>query len=151
MSLGVTGPVRFYDNERKASILLKQFQDGQEVKVGEYSAAKQQLDLSLGEPMKWIGKYPPKDRTLLIIEHTRVNKTVYAILASLAVCGIIMASVFLAFNIKYRNQRYIKMSSPQLNNLIIIGCMLTYTSIIFLGLDSGLSSIGTINTLAMAI
>lgn len=143
---GVTGPVRFYDNERKASILLKQFQDGAEVKVGEYSAAKQQLDLSLGQPMKWIGKYPPKDRTLLIIEHTRVNKTVYAILASLAVCGIIMASVFLGFNIKYRNQRYIKMSSPQLNNLIIIGCMLTYTSIIFLGLDSGLSSIGTLIT-----
>ena len=52
-----------------------------------------------------------------------------------------MATVFLAFNIKYRNQRYIKMSSPQLNNLIIIGCILTYTSIIFLGLDSGLSSI----------
>lgn len=80
----------------------------------------------------------------MIIEHTRVNKTVYAILASLAVCGIIMASVFLGFNIKYRNQRYIKMSSPQLNNLIIIGCMLTYTSIVFLGLDSGLSSIGTL-------
>ncbi|RZC34862.1 7tm 3 and/or ANF receptor domain containing protein [Asbolus verrucosus] len=155
---GVTGPVRFYDNERKASILLKQFQDGTEVKVGEYSAATQHLDLTLGAPLKWIGKYgwhhlnnliitrsgfrhPPKDRTLLIIEHTRVNKTVYAILATLAVCGIIMATVFLAFNIKYRNQRYIKMSSPQLNNLIIIGCILTYTSIVFLGLDSGLSSI----------
>ncbi|KAJ3651049.1 hypothetical protein Zmor_017112 [Zophobas morio] len=138
---GVTGPVRFYDNERKASILLKQFQDGIEVKVGEYSAATQHLDLTLGAPLKWIGKHPPKDRTLLIIEHTRVNKTVYAILATLAVCGIIMATVFLAFNIKYRNQRYIKMSSPQLNNLIIIGCILTYTSIIFLGLDSGLSSI----------
>uniref|UniRef100_A0A6P7FDM5 Gamma-aminobutyric acid type B receptor subunit 2 isoform X1 n=1 Tax=Diabrotica virgifera virgifera TaxID=50390 RepID=A0A6P7FDM5_DIAVI len=138
---GVTGPVRFYDNERKASILLKQFQEGKEVKVGEYSAATQHLDLTLGDPLKWIGKYPPKDRTLVIIEHTRVNKTVYAILATLAVCGIIMAIVFLAFNIKYRNQRYIKMSSPQLNNLIIIGCMLTYTSIIFLGLDSGLSSI----------
>ncbi|CAG9830654.1 unnamed protein product [Diabrotica balteata] len=137
----VTGPVRFYDNERKASILLKQFQEGKEVKVGEYSAATQHLDLTLGDPLKWIGKYPPKDRTLVIIEHTRVNKTVYAILATLSVCGIIMAIVFLAFNIKYRNQRYIKMSSPQLNNLIIIGCMLTYTSVIFLGLDSGLSSI----------
>lgn len=33
------------------------------------------------------------------------------------------------------------MSSPHLNNLIIIGCMLTYLSVIFLGLDSGLSSI----------
>ncbi|KAF5290089.1 hypothetical protein FQA39_LY14870 [Lamprigera yunnana] len=138
---GVTGPVRFYDNERKASILLKQFQEGKEVKVGEYSAATQHLDLTLGSSLKWIGRQPPKDRTLEIIEHTRVNKTVYAILASLAICGIIMASVFLAFNIKYRNQRYIKMSSPQLNNLIIIGCMLTYTSIVFLGLDSGLSSV----------
>lgn len=96
-------------------------------------------------------RQPPKDRTLLIIEHTRVNKTVYAILASLAVCGIIMAAVFLAFNIKYRNQRYIKMSSPQLNNLIIIGCMLTYTSIVFLGLDSGLSSIGKKKNTVMSV
>lgn len=37
--------------------------------------------------------------------------------------------------------RYIKMSSPHLNNLIILGCMCTYLSVIFLGLDSGLSSI----------
>lgn len=33
------------------------------------------------------------------------------------------------------------MSSPHLNNLIIIGCMLTYLSVIFLGMDSGLSSV----------
>lgn len=33
------------------------------------------------------------------------------------------------------------MSSPHLNNLIIVGCMLTYLSVIFLGLDSGLSSV----------
>lgn len=43
------------------------------------------------------------------------------------------------------------MSSPHLNNLIIVGCMLTYLSVIFLGLDSSLSSIGMfhmINSLA---
>lgn len=33
------------------------------------------------------------------------------------------------------------MSSPYLNNLIIIGCMLTYSSVIFLGLDSTLTSV----------
>lgn len=38
-------------------------------------------------------------------------------------------------------RRYIKMSSPHLNNLIIIGCMFTYMSVIFLGLDSNLTSI----------
>lgn len=37
--------------------------------------------------------------------------------------------------------RYIKMSSPHLNNLIIIGCMLTYSSVLFLGLNSQMTSI----------
>jgi len=34
------------------------------------------------------------------------------------------------------------MSLPYLNNLIIIGCMLTYVSVIVLALDSGLTSEG---------
>lgn len=138
---GVTGPVRFYNNERKASILLKQFQAGAEVKIGEYNSMHGHLDLSLGEALRWVGRSPPKDRTVLLIEHSQVNLTIYVVLASCSVVGIFMAIGFLVVNIKYRNQRYIKMSSPHLNNLIIIGCMLTYLSVIFLGLDSGLSSI----------
>ncbi|KAH9637810.1 hypothetical protein HF086_017588 [Spodoptera exigua] len=146
VSIPLTGPVRFYDNERKASILLKQFQgEGTgEVKVGEYCAERDHLDLVSGEPFKWFGKNPPKDRTLRLIEHTQVNITIYSILVSCSVLGILLATGFLAMNIHYRNQRYIKMSSPHLNNLIIVGCMLTYLSVIFLGLDSSLSSIGTL-------
>ncbi|XP_052867877.1 gamma-aminobutyric acid type B receptor subunit 2 [Anopheles cruzii] len=138
---GVTGPVRFYNNERKASFLLEQFQNGQEVKIGEYNSLNGRLDLSLGHPLKWVGRSPPKDRTLRIIEHSQVNITIFVVLASTSSLGIVMATVFLAVNIKFRNQRYIKMSSPHLNNLIIIGCILTYLSVIFLGLDSGLSSV----------
>ncbi|XP_076249842.1 gamma-aminobutyric acid type B receptor subunit 2 isoform X2 [Calliopsis andreniformis] len=138
---GVTGPVRFYDNERKAYILLKQFQSGSEIKVGEYDSVTGVLDLTRGQPLVWRGRSPPKDRTLHIIEHSTVNITIYAVLTSAASVGIIMAAIFLAINIKYRNQRYIKMSSPHLNNLIIVGCMLTYSSVIFLGLDSQLSSV----------
>ncbi|XP_068624741.1 gamma-aminobutyric acid type B receptor subunit 2 [Battus philenor] len=141
---GVTGPVRFLGNERKASILLKQFQGDElgEVKVGEYCAERDHLDVTSWEPFKWVGKNPPKDRTLRIIEHTQVNITIYAVLVSCSVIGILLAIGFLAMNVHYRNQRYIKMSSPHLNNLIIIGCIFTYLSVIFLGLDSSLSSIG---------
>ena len=32
------------------------------------------------------------------------------------------------------------MSSPNLNNLIIVGCLLCYSSVIILGLDSSLTS-----------
>ncbi|EDW84644.1 uncharacterized protein Dwil_GK13022 [Drosophila willistoni] len=138
---GVTGPVRFYNNERKANILINQFQIGQMEKIGEYHSQQAHLDLSLGKPVRWVGKTPPKDRTLIYIEHSQVNPTIYIVSASASVIGVIIATVFLAFNIKYRNQRYIKMSSPHLNNLIIIGCMLTYLSIIFLGLDTTLSSV----------
>uniref|UniRef100_A0A1A9WPH3 Gamma-aminobutyric acid type B receptor subunit 2 n=1 Tax=Glossina brevipalpis TaxID=37001 RepID=A0A1A9WPH3_9MUSC len=83
---GVTGPVRFYNNERKANILINQFQLGQVEKIGEYHSQQSHLDLSMGRPVRW-------------------------------------------------------MSSPHLNNLIIVGCMLTYLSVIFLGLDTTLSSI----------
>lgn len=101
------GPVRFYNNERKASFLLKQFQNNEEVKIGEYSSLTNRLDLTLGKPLKWVGRSPPKDRTLRIIEHSQVNITIYVVLASLSCVGIVMASVFLAVNIKFRNQRYV--------------------------------------------
>lgn len=74
-------------------------------KIGEYHSQKSHLDLSLGKPVRWVGKTPPKDRTLIYIEHSQVNPTIYIVSASASVIGVIIATVFLAFNIKYRNQR----------------------------------------------
>lgn len=51
-----------------------------------------------------------------------------------------MAGAFLFFNIKNRNHRLIKMSSPYMNNLIILGGMLSYASIFLFGLDGGFVS-----------
>ncbi|GAB6025070.1 Metabotropic GABA-B receptor subtype 2, isoform C [Chamberlinius hualienensis] len=137
---GVTGPVKFNNNDRQGYILLKQFQDGQEEKIGEYDGINSRLDLSKGSPIKWRGNSPPRDATVKVIKRSRVSIPVYAFLASVASLGILVAIIFLAINIRCRNHRYIKMSSPYLNNLIIIGCMLIYASIILLGMDSELIS-----------
>ncbi|KAK8747898.1 hypothetical protein OTU49_016218, partial [Cherax quadricarinatus] len=139
---GVTGHVQFTkDNTRKGYILkIKQFQGGREVKIGEFDGFENVLELDKGHPIYWPGGNPPLDRTVKLIEKTSVNISIYAILVTIASSGIVMASIFLAINIKYRNQRYIKMSSPYLNNVIIVGCILTYTSVILLGLDSELTS-----------
>lgn len=51
------------------------------------------------------GQGAPKDRTRIKIEHAQVNLTIYSVLASLSVFGIVMAFVFLGFNIRYRDQR----------------------------------------------
>ncbi|XP_054708523.1 gamma-aminobutyric acid type B receptor subunit 2-like [Uloborus diversus] len=137
---GVTGSVNFIKNERKCQILLKQFQNGSEVKIGEYDPVTDEIDFSKGASIIWSGGGPAADRTHRKIARKRISITVYIILVAFAVIGIVIASVFLIVNIKYRNQRYIKMSSPYLNNIIVVGCMLTYTSVILLGMDSGLSS-----------
>jgi gamma-aminobutyric acid type B receptor len=80
--------------------------DGTEVKVAEFNGVSQELDLSRGEGIRWPdGRGPPKDRTHQLIEHSHVNIAIYSALAITASLGIIMASIFLAINIKYRNQR----------------------------------------------
>lgn len=50
------GPVRFYNNERKANILITQFQKGKEEKIGEYHAQPNRLDLTLGNTVRWVGE-----------------------------------------------------------------------------------------------
>ncbi|XP_078684540.1 uncharacterized protein LOC144918002 [Branchiostoma floridae x Branchiostoma belcheri] len=46
-----------------------------------------------------------------------------------------MALHFLIFNIRHRNMKYIKLSSPKLNNVIVIGCVLVYCGVILWGAD----------------
>ena len=40
--------------------------------------------------------------------------------------------------VHFNTHRIIKMSSPRLNNVIVVGCMMTYFSVILFGLDGGL-------------
>ena len=58
-------------------------------------------------------------------------------------CHQIILSHVLSIYIEYVFSIFsqIKMSSPNMNNLIITGCILSYTSVIVLGLDSHITSI----------
>lgn len=138
---GVTGRIKFEDNERSGRLTVKQIVGAHEVPVAEYENASDTLFLN-ESAISWMSesKQPPRDRTIQTVEPSRISVPVFATLTIVAALGIVLASSFLAINIRFRNQRYIKMSSPYLNNMIIIGCLLTYTSVILLGLDSHLTS-----------
>ncbi|CAG0920005.1 unnamed protein product, partial [Notodromas monacha] len=128
-------------NPRVSNSIPREIADDEEAKVGEYNGLFDRLDLDKGEAIFWADGLPPRDRTKVETIPSRVNLTIYSVLVTISCLGIIMACYFLGINIKHRNQRFIKMSSPHLNNLIILGCILTYSSVIFLGLDSQLTSI----------
>ncbi|XP_071853304.1 gamma-aminobutyric acid type B receptor subunit 2-like isoform X2 [Apostichopus japonicus] len=133
--MGVTGPVQFRGGERLGCTMHKQLQDHDEVKVAEYYAVTDSLNLT--DEFIWIGGHAPKDEIEMIVRFQTVSKVTFVLTASIAFAGILMAIGFLTFNMKHRNQRYIKMSSPFLNNLIILGGILTYSSVFLLGMDRG--------------
>uniref|UniRef100_A0A8C6X1J6 Gamma-aminobutyric acid type B receptor subunit 2 n=2 Tax=Elapidae TaxID=8602 RepID=A0A8C6X1J6_NAJNA len=143
---GVTGQVMFRNGERMGTIKFTQFQDKKEVKVGEYNAILDSLEI-INNSIKFHGKEPPKDRTIIQKQLRKISLPLYSILSALTILGMIMASAFLFFNIKNRNQKLIKMSSPYMNNLIILGGMLSYASIFLFGLDGSFVSEKTFETL----
>ncbi|XP_033638880.1 gamma-aminobutyric acid type B receptor subunit 2-like [Asterias rubens] len=138
---GVTGSVQFREGERLGSTVHKQLQGDVEMKVAEYYAVTDSLNLSSGSGFKWAvgGDKIPRDTQVTKTELLTVSLALFGVMSSIAVAGIIMAHGFLFFNMRYRNQRYIKMSSPFLNNLIIMGGILTYVSVVLLGIDHGVS------------
>ncbi|KAK1880406.1 Gamma-aminobutyric acid type B receptor subunit 2, partial [Dissostichus eleginoides] len=133
------GQVMFRNGERMGTIKFNQFQEGREVKVGEYNAIADVLDL-INNSIRFQGVEPPKDRTFVRLQRRHINVPLYSILSTITILGMLMAGAFLFFNIKNRNHRLIKMSSPYMNNLIILGGMLSYASIFLFGLDGGFVS-----------
>ncbi len=73
--------------------------------IGEYSGVTNTLHLEKCDDIKWVRNRPPKDRTFQRIVETRVNTTLYIIIVVVASIGILLALVFLAINIKFRNER----------------------------------------------
>uniref|UniRef100_A0ABI7WUS7 G-protein coupled receptors family 3 profile domain-containing protein n=1 Tax=Felis catus TaxID=9685 RepID=A0ABI7WUS7_FELCA len=140
------GQVVFRNGERMGTIKFTQFQDSREVKVGEYNAVADTLEI-INDTIRFQGSEPPKDKTIILEQLRKISLPLYSILSALTILGMIMASAFLFFNIKNRNQKLIKMSSPYMNNLIILGGMLSYASIFLFGLDGSFVSEKTFETL----
>uniref|UniRef100_A0A8C2QU42 Gamma-aminobutyric acid type B receptor subunit 2 n=1 Tax=Capra hircus TaxID=9925 RepID=A0A8C2QU42_CAPHI len=142
----LNGQVVFRNGERMGTIKFTQFQDSREVKVGEYNAVADTLEI-INDTIRFQGSEPPKDKTIILEQLRKISLPLYSILSALTILGMIMASAFLFFNIKNRNQKLIKMSSPYMNNLIILGGMLSYASIFLFGLDGSFVSEKTFETL----
>ncbi len=81
----------------------------------------------------------PNDSPTVVKKVAHVSAVVYLALSIAASAGMLLSLVFLVFNIKNRNIRFIKMSSPNLNNVIIVGCLLSYASVFLLGFDNNVA------------
>ncbi|CAF0857377.1 unnamed protein product [Adineta ricciae] len=147
---GVTGRIRFNNGDRVGEIVIEQIlvspsrksKNVEIVKLFVALPTEQSryvlLPAKNGRNITWHGQEPPNDRIKRIHRDQRISVLTYTIMAIVSGIGILVAIGFFVFNIIFRTHRFIRMSSPQINNLIIAGCILSYTSVLLMGVDSSL-------------
>ncbi|XP_071806886.1 gamma-aminobutyric acid type B receptor subunit 2-like isoform X2 [Asterias amurensis] len=90
--------------------------------------------VTVSEPV-WQGDHVPVDGITRRSVIQEISSTARITLFALASLGSVMGLTFLFINIKYKHKRAIKMSSPSLSNLTVVGCLLLYASVFASGWD----------------
>ncbi|XP_077997881.1 gamma-aminobutyric acid type B receptor subunit 2-like [Glandiceps talaboti] len=129
---GVMGRIGFNENgDAVADFRIQQIQDGAKVQIGIYKAELGMIQFDSNVPIVWQGDGPPIDDIKVDYVITKVPGYLYQIVSIVAVAGCICVVILLVINIKFRHVKIIKMSSPNINNIILCGCMFTYSSVLF--------------------
>uniref|UniRef100_A0A8R1DX29 Thioredoxin domain-containing protein n=2 Tax=Caenorhabditis japonica TaxID=281687 RepID=A0A8R1DX29_CAEJA len=130
---GLTGKVKFANNERLGLVDIMQWSDGSYRPFAVYDGAEDEFKIIDSSITGWS---PPLDSTITERRREHISSLLFLAMSLLALIGIFLALIFLLINFRYRNHRFIKMSSPNLNNIIIAGSICTFASVILLGLDT---------------
>ncbi|XP_046389331.1 gamma-aminobutyric acid type B receptor subunit 2-like [Ischnura elegans] len=135
--LGVSGPVSFSGADRVGISAFYQIQGGQIKKVALYYPEAKHLDFECPQcvPPIWQGGQVPIAKRIFKVRVVTIDPVAFMSISCLAILGICLACAFLGFNLYFRKLKYIKLSSPKLNNMAVIGCILVYMAVILLGLD----------------
>ncbi|XP_064458756.1 gamma-aminobutyric acid type B receptor subunit 1-like isoform X2 [Ornithodoros turicata] len=132
--LGVSGLVAFSaKGDRMAWTLIEQMIDGNYIKIGYYDTQTDNFTILNQE--KWADGKPPQDRTIIVRVHRKVSLSLFAGMCAVAFIGIVWAVGLLIFNWIFRHSRYIQLSHPMCNNIMLIGIILCLVCVCLLGLD----------------
>ncbi|KAI5753319.1 hypothetical protein M8J77_025832 [Diaphorina citri] len=135
--VGVSGPLSFDGADRIGISAFYQIQNGSAVPVAVYNRMIQELNFSCAAcvPLSWSDTEVPIAERVLRLRIITINPAAFLVITALALVGIVLAFGFLLFNLHFRKLKYIKLSSPRLNNMAVIGCIFVYSAVILLALD----------------
>ncbi|XP_065899549.1 gamma-aminobutyric acid type B receptor subunit 2-like isoform X3 [Dysidea avara] len=98
-------------------------------------------------PKENVGTVYPGDNIANDEEHSYIKAFLFATYTVLSAIGIVFACVMLIFNLWFRKQPYVKISSPYVNILIVVGAVMFYVVVILFGVDENTASFDTVNRL----
>ncbi|EDO42895.1 predicted protein, partial [Nematostella vectensis] len=121
---GLTGKVRFDENGDRIGIThILQLQGERLLMITDYDGNY------------YSGGSPSKDRIDVEDMMFSVDARLFIVVTVFSFLGISFAAVCLSFNIYFREQRIVKMSSPRLNILTILGGITMYVAVVVFGVD----------------
>lgn len=133
---GMTGQVKFDSNhDRITKLEVRQIQGNTERRVAFYDMENDTYEEDNNSNYLWDGGKVPVDGLRIKEKLEGVDSGVLWFVIVVSILGVLMAIGFLIFNVYNQNIRYIKMSSPNLNNLIIVGCIHVYVAGVLFGLN----------------
>ncbi|GBM40221.1 Gamma-aminobutyric acid type B receptor subunit 2 [Araneus ventricosus] len=137
--MGISGPVSFHNSDRVGITAFHQRQGNNLKLISIYTpdSSKLEFECAACSDIEWQGGSPPISSRNIILRIAILDRRVFICVTALAILGVSLALTFLSFNLYYRKIKFIKLSSPNLNNFVIVGCILVYITVILLGMDHG--------------
>ncbi|XP_077867209.1 gamma-aminobutyric acid type B receptor subunit 2-like [Saccoglossus kowalevskii] len=136
---GMSGPVIFTDTgDRRGLVIVNQIADGELHVHGSFDPVTYQYIWNTD--MNWPGGSIPRDEGFVKVKEIVLSPVIFYVTGAFVACGILMAFYFLLFNITNRKTKLIKMSSPNMNNVIVLGGILVYISALLYGMDGVFSN-----------
>ncbi|XP_071808954.1 gamma-aminobutyric acid type B receptor subunit 2-like [Asterias amurensis] len=135
--VGATGPVEFTEDfgRKGGNIFIVQLKGNNVVKLATLHPNGQYTTVA-NTSIEWRGSRQPVDGVSETKQFLSISYWHQSVMFILAGCGVMTAFIFLSLNIYFRKERAIKISSPQINNLIVCGCLLLYSSVFVSGMNT---------------
>ncbi|XP_028399793.1 gamma-aminobutyric acid type B receptor subunit 2-like [Dendronephthya gigantea] len=143
---GISGKVVFNSTERLGTVVIQQKREGRLVDIAQHHSSLNLLTFFPNQSKPEVlfkGTKYIQDGPRHINELRHYSLTLLIAIWVVCAFAITIALALFYFNIKNREIRYIKMSSPHVNNIIIFGGFLCYTKVVFDTLDSRFVSLET--------
>ncbi|KAJ8910269.1 hypothetical protein NQ315_014003, partial [Exocentrus adspersus] len=128
------GPLKFQGADRVGNSLVQQIQNGVKVDIAVFDSVNKLLDFRCRtcRNIRWKNGQVPVAQRILKVSLVTVPPILLYCILSISFLGICASFLLLYFNLHYRQLKFVKLSSPKLNNVAIIGCIFVYSSVILL-------------------
>ncbi|KAH3724642.1 gamma-aminobutyric acid type B receptor subunit 2-like [Dreissena polymorpha] len=130
--VGTSGRIRFEEGALNPNVELQRIQDAKTIVVAYFRQGngKNSQYEWIKEALIWKDGIIPIDSLRTMLIEKSIPMSLYCTMCVFAGVGIVFTIACFVCNVIWRKHRIVKMSSPNINSILLAGCLLLYVTII---------------------